>query len=320
MSAQDIVPSFETATDISSVIRARRAAKRQQIVLRCIAVLLILAAICAGGFPAFMQYRSSRELAAATERASRRVHDWPEPLADNAFAAAQAYNKRLATSTQPVLGEAADPFGVSGGTASKSSQDTEYHALLDAGNGVMGSIRIPKISVDLPIYHGTSQSSLVLGAGHLYGSSLPVGGSDTHAVITGHRGMVEAAMFTRLDEMGVGDYFYIKQMNRTLGYRVDRISVIDPSDTSKLRIVPGEDRVTLMTCTPYGINTHRLLISALRSHMPDQIPYLEDAVGDARHVGIGVGAVLLCAGLAVIWLRRRPWHIRRHAAAWPDQR
>lgn len=320
MSVQDIVPSFETATDISAELRVRKAARRQQIVLRCIAALLIVAAICAGGFPVLMQYRSSRDLAAATERAMRRVHDWPQPLADNAFAEAQAYNRKLVESTQPVLGEAADPFGASGGGTSKASQDQEYHAMVNAGNGVMGSIRIPKISVDLPIYHGTSQSTLAVGAGHLYGSSLPVGGKDTHAVITGHRGLVEASMFTRLDEMNVGDYFYIRLMNRTLGYRVDRITVIEPSDTSKLRIVPGEDRVTLMTCTPYGINTHRLLISAVRSRIPEQIPYLEHAVGDARHIGVGIGAGILCVGLMMLWLRRHPWHVRRHAANWPDQR
>ena len=103
--------------------------------------------------------------------------------------------------------------------------------------------------MDLPIYHGTSESALASGTGHLYGSSLPVGGESTHSVITGHRCLVEAMMFTRLDEMKVGDYFYIDVMGETLGYRVDRIEVIEPDDTSRLKIVEGEDRVTLMTCT-----------------------------------------------------------------------
>lgn len=153
----------------------------------------------------------------------------------------------------------------------------------------MGTIRIPKISVRLPIYHGTSESALASGAGHLYGSSLPVGGKSTHAVLTGHRGLVEAAMFTRLDEMRVGDYFYIEVMGRTLGYQVDRITVIEPNDTSQLKIVPGEDRVTLMTCTPYGVNTHRLLVSATRSAIPDEIPAENDAVKDARAIGAITG-------------------------------
>ena len=125
---------------------------------------------------------------------------------------------------------------------SASAKDKEYQSLLDSGDGVMGAIRIPKISVNLPVYHGTSELTLASGAGHLYGSSLPVGGKNTHSVITGHRGLVEAAMFTRLDEMRVGDYFYLDVMGRTLGYKVDRITEINPDDTSKLKIVPGEDR------------------------------------------------------------------------------
>ena len=132
----------------------------------------------------------------------------------------------------------------------------------------MGTIKVPKQSINLPIYHGTSEEALASGAGHLYGTSLPVGGKSTHSVITGHRGLVEAMMFTRLDEVKKGDFFYIEVMGETLGYKVDNISVILPDDTSKLRIAPGEDRVTLMTCTPYGVNTHRLLISGHRVSIP----------------------------------------------------
>ena len=171
----------------------------------------------------------------------------------------------------------------------------------------------------LPIYHGTSQSALASGAGHLYGSSLPVGGKDTHAVITGHRGLVDAMMFTRLDEMRVGDYFYIEVMGRTLGYKVDRISVIEPNDTSKLKIVPSEDRVTLMTCTPYGVNTHRLLVSAVRSPIPDVVPAEHDAAKDARTIATTAAVATLLLGLLLAWLRGRPWHIRRHAAWWPKR-
>ena len=174
-------------------------------------------------------------------------------------------------------------------------------------------------SVRLPIYHGTSESALASGAGHLYGSSLPVGGKSTHAVLTGHRGLVEAAMFTRLDEMRVGDYFYIEVMGRTFGYQVDRITVIEPNDTSQLKIVPGEDRVTLMTCTPYGVNTLRLLVSATRSAIPDEIPAENDAVTDARAIGAITGIATLVVGALLVWLRRKPWHIRRHAAWWPKR-
>lgn len=366
LSLESRFPSFEEAIDVADEMRQRRHARGKTLAMRAIAALLIVAAICIGGFPAMLQYRSACDLSGTSVRSAQTVAGWPYPQADDAFAAAQDYNKRLAESGQPILGEAKDPFadvrggsrasvsdsgesdneaGESGpqlsdsgesdnqsgagtgadagsadaGSASASSADAEYRSLLDSGGGVMGTIRIPKISVRLPIYHGTSESALASGAGHLYGSSLPVGGKSTHAVLTGHRGLVEAAMFTRLDEMRVGDYFYIEVMGRTLGYQVDRITVIEPNDTSQLKIVPGEDRVTLMTCTPYGVNTHRLLVSATRSAIPDEIPAENDAVKDARAIGAITGIATLVVGVLLVWLRRKPWHIRRHAAWWPKR-
>lgn len=336
--------SFAEAIDVAGEIRQRRHARGTMLAMRAVAALLIVAAVCIGGFPAMLQYRSARDLSETSVSSAQTVAGWPYPQADDAFAAAQDYNKRLAESGQPILGEAKDPFadvrggsrasvsdsgesdnqsgadtGADAGSASASSVDAEYQSLLDSGGGVMGTIRIPKISVKLPIYHGTSESALASGAGHLYGSSLPVGGKSTHAVLTGHRGLVEAAMFTRLDEMRVGDYFYIEVMGRTLGYQVDRITVIEPNDTSQLKIVSGEDRVTLMTCTPYGVNTHRLLVSGTRSAIPDEIPAENDAVKDARTIGVITGIATLVLGMLLVWLRRKPWHIRRHAAWWPKR-
>ena len=185
----------------------------------------------------------------------------------------------------------------------------------------MGTIKVPKQSINLPFYHGTSEEALASGAGHLYGTSLPVGGKSTHSVITGHRGLVEALMFTRLDEVKEGDFFYIEVMGETLGYKVDRISVILPDDTSKLKIVPGEDRVTLMTCTPYGVNTHRLLISGHRVAIPMPAPEPNDVL-DARNIALGVGLGILAAGLFIIWLARRHEAARiiRHGAFWPWMR
>lgn len=361
LSLESRFPSFEEAIDVADEMRQRCHARGKTLAMRAIAALLIVAAICIGGFPAMLQYRSARDLSETSVRSAQTVAGWPYPQADDAFAAAQDYNKRLAESGQPILGEAKDPFadvrggsrasvsdsgesdnqagesgpqlsdsgesdnqsgadtGTDAGSASASSADAEYQSLLDSGGGVMGTIRIPKISVKLPIYHGTSESALASGAGHLYGSSLPVGGKSTHAVLTGHRGLVEAAMFTRLDEMRVGDYFYIEVMGRTFGYQVDRITVIEPNDTSQLKIVSGEDRVTLMTCTPYGVNTHRLLVSATRSAIPDEIPAENDAVKDARAIGAITGIATLVVGALLVWLRRKPWHIRRHAAWWPKR-
>lgn len=338
-----VPPTFAEATDVSEEIRERRADVGRSIALRVLAAVLIFSAIGIGLFPKVLQYQSAQKLASTSARSEQSVAGWPYPQADEAFAAAGAYNKRLAESGQPVIGEAEDPLaelycndqsGFSDGSGSSStgtvatgdgdknsasSKDAEYQRLLDTGDGVMGSIRIPKISVDLPIYHGTSERTLASGAGHLYGSSLPVGGKNTHAVITGHRGLVEALMFTRLDEMRVGDYFYIDVMGHTLGYMVDRIAEIDPNDTSQLKITSGEDRVTLMTCTPYGVNTHRLLVSALRSVIPEEIPAEDDAAKDARVIAGVVSVATLLGGLLLVWLRRCPWHVRRHAAWWPKR-
>lgn len=329
-------PTFAEATDASEAMRERRADRNKSIAMRVLAAVLILTALGIGMFPRVLQYRSARELASTSARSEQSVAGWPYPQADEAFAAAGAYNKRLAKSGQPVIGEAKDPLaelyddpqnaannasadGSDNSGDSASAKDKEYQSLLDSGDGVMGAIRIPKISVNLPVYHGTSEQTLASGAGHLYGSSLPVGGKDTHAVITGHRGLVEASMFTRLDEMRVGDYFYIDVMGHTLGYKVDRITEINPDDTSKLKIVPGEDRVTLMTCTPYGVNTHRLLVSALRSAIPEEIPAEDDAAKDVRVIAGVVSAATLLVGLLLVWLLRCPWHVRRHAAWWPKR-
>lgn len=144
-----------------------------------------------------------------------------------------------------------------------------YNSLLNiGGTGVMGSIEIPKIGVDLPIYHGTSDTVLQVAIGHIAGTSLPVGGAGTHCVLSGHRGLPSAKLFTNLDKLEEGDTFTIKVLNETLTYQVDQIAIVLPNDTSKLQIVPGKDYVTLVTCTPYGINTHRLLVRGVRIANP----------------------------------------------------
>ena len=177
-------PSFNEIIDVSDDMRRRRGRRRKTVAMRVSAALLIVISICIGGFPAMLQYRSAHELSNTSDRSARTVAGWPYPQADDAIAAAKEYNERLATSGQPILGEAKDPFSQVQGSSrssesgsnesdSASAKDTEYQSLLDSGSGVMGTIRIPKISVKLPIYHGTSQSALASGAGHLYGSSLP---------------------------------------------------------------------------------------------------------------------------------------------------
>lgn len=143
----------------------------------------------------------------------------------------------------------------------------DYSDILSIGEeGLIGSIQIPSISVNMPIYHGTDDKVLSVGAGHLEDTSLPVGGTNTHCVLTGHRGLPSSELFTRLDELQEGDLFFINVLDRTLTYQIDSIQVVYPEilDQNGFPIVLGEDRVTLMTCTPYGINTQRLLVSGHR--------------------------------------------------------
>lgn len=145
-----------------------------------------------------------------------------------------------------------------------------YENLLNiAGNGIMGYIEIPAIKVNLPIYHGTGSDTLERGVGHLLGSSLPVGGESTHTILTGHSGMATQKMFTDLEQLEIGDVFYIHVLNDTLAYQVRQTEAVLPHDTSLLNIVPGEDLATLVTCHPIGVNSHRLLVMGYR------IPYEE---------------------------------------------
>lgn len=206
-----------------------------------VAGILIAVAMVCTVVPLLMQYASQTSMSASASSIEQQVRLWPESRIDDELRAARAYNRDLVRSGQPVLGAQADPFSNGERLSSQAAQDQRYGRLLNEGHGIMGRVSIPKISVDLPIYHGTGDKQLSFGSGHLYGTSLPVGGNNTHAVITGHRGMVQAQMFTRLDEMREGDFIYISTMNRTLAYEVDRITVIEPTDTSQLRVVPGQD-------------------------------------------------------------------------------
>ena len=197
-----------------------------------------------------------------------------------------------------------DPFDAE----ALEEQNTEYEDLLDiGGDGVMGSVEIPGQDIYLPIYHGTSAESLEKGAGHLKNSSLPVGGKGTHAVISGHTALPTAEMFNDLSEVEEGDVFYIHVLGQILAYEVDQIKIVLPEDISDLLIHREEDYVTLVTCTPYGINSHRLLVRGTR------VPYEEaQAVTPSRgepedpmrtaYLAAAAAAALLAAGL---WYYRK---------------
>ena len=181
---------------------------------------------------------------------------------------AEAYNDALLPSILP------DSFAVA---EAQTEADSSYENSLNiAGDGMMGIVEIPKIDIKLPIYHGTSDEVLQKAAGHLEGSSLPIGGENTHAVISAHRGLPSASLFTDLDQLEIGDHFLIHVLDETLGYEVEQILVVDPEDTSALAVEDGEDLMTLLTCTPYGVNTQRLMV---RGH---RVPYEEQTVADEQ--------------------------------------
>lgn len=168
------------------------------------------------------------------------------------FEAADEYNKKLLQLEEPLL---------------EHNKLSNYHSILNVSStGMMGYITVPKISQELPVYHGTSDGVLSVAVGHLEGTSLPVGGKSTHSVVSAHRGLPTAVLFTHLDRMEVGDTFYFTILDRTITYEVDEIRIVEPYDTSLIRIVEGKDYCTLLTCTPYGINTQRLLV---RGHQVD---------------------------------------------------
>ena len=223
---------------------------------------------------------------------------------DGEWLKARQYNDELMPMILP------DSFAIA---EADEGEDEEYMAALNlAGDGIMGTVDIPKIGIKLPIYHTTDEEVLEKAAGHLEGSSLPIGGESTHAVISAHRGLPSASLFTDLDLLETGDHFLIHVLDETLCYEVDQILTVEPDETDALQVEEGEDLVTLLTCTPYGVNTQRLLV---RGH---RVPYEEAVVAEEEtplaavslhtnyllwvFVGLGVTALFIL-GL-FLWDRR----------------
>lgn len=221
---------------------------------------------------------------------------------------ADEYNRQLLLKPQ-IIGETMED-GETAGDFSFNT-DTVYHDVLDYGDGVMGQLLIPVIGVNMPIRHGANGYALEHGVGHLHGTSLPVGGADTHAVLTGHTGEADKALFSRLNELETGDLFYIKTGARTLAYRVEDVRTVLPKETESLKIRKGKDLVTLVTCTPIFVNSHRLLVTGVRQRIPDQAPWPEETIRQVSREGslpqawrvmLVVLAVLLPC--AVLWGKR----------------
>lgn len=273
--------------------RARRLLARSRMyaaaALACLIVGGIL--IC---MPRIQQLIGDRTVDRQARGVSQSAAMFPSSSRQDAIRGAVAYNERLYRSGQPQIGEPV----FDGKTKGDFQGDDEYRRQLSVnGLDAMGELLVPKISVDLPIMHGAGQDVLEHAAGHLAGTSLPVGGRNTRAVITGHSNLKGATLFTRLGELEKGDPFYIRVMGNTMAYRVSDIRIVSPTDTKALKIRKGRDEVTLLTCTGQG-NTLRLLITGERNSMPDQAPLPGDAPGDTKEA-ILISAVITTGVLIV---------------------
>ena len=245
--------------------------KRKRLILTIAMILLFLAGLSLLLYPfvanQWNNYRQQRLISSYEDTVARK-EEAGEIDYEAEWAKAQAYNEALLPSILP------DSFAVA---EASDEPDEEYMSCLNiTGDGMMGMVEIPKIDVNLPIYHTTSEEVLEKAAGHLEGSSLPVGGESTHAVISAHRGLPSASLFTDLDQLEEGDHFLIHVLDDTLCYEVDQILVVEPKETESLAVEEGEDLVTLLTCTPYGVNSDRLLV---RGH---RVPYVPEEVEDEQ--------------------------------------
>lgn len=214
------------------------------------------------------------------------------------FQQAQIYNENL-------LGQPAhDPFIPGSGVVMPNN----YYQVLNVG-GTMGQLEIPSIDVNLPIYHGTKETVLRKAVGHLEGSALPIGGDGTHTVLTSHTGLTQAKLFTDLTELKKGDHFYIHVLDRTLAYEVDKISVVDPEQTELLKADKGKDYATLLTCTPYGVNSHRLLVRGKRVAYQPTKKMKKKKMTKENYLLLKV--VLMTSGVMLVLILLNYWRIKR---------
>lgn len=214
-------------------------------------VLILLVGLSLLLYPSVSDYWNSLHQTRAIAAYAEEVANLDNDAYDQLWQDAASYNQSLLTRSNTYL--------------LSDEQKAEYARLLDvSGLGIMGYIEIPEIDVSLPIYHGTGESVLQIAVGHLEWSSLPVGGESTHCVLSGHRGLPSAKLFTNLDKLREGDTFLLRVLDEVLTYEVDQILIVEPQETAALQIEEGKDYCTLVTCTPYGINTHRLLVRGHR--------------------------------------------------------
>ncbi|MBU5482667.1 class C sortase [Blautia sp. MSJ-19] len=276
--------------------------KKQNIIF----FLFLLAGLGVLNYPFISQRINQRNQSQVIYGYEDAVDDLDNEDVEKMFHDANTYNVDLLSQTQELM----DSFNESGDTGREKTTDqayARYESLLNpSGNGLMGYLEIPAIGADMPVFHGTGERALEQGAGHLYGTSLPVGGKGSHAVLAAHTGIASKMLFTDLDQLKEGDCFYLHILGETLAYQVDQAVIVLPEETELLEIDKNKDYVTLVTCTPYGINSHRLLVRGMR------IPYEEAVEQEVQQAESGfrvwgrrvfVLSVLFLLGAGIVLLK-----------------
>lgn len=274
----------------------RKKKKKKRKLFDILRILVLLVALSVLLYPTISNYLYEKNSSKIVENYDDTMEKISEEKMREIIEQARAYNRKLVGSVT-----------VGGDTFSTTADvPPQYEEQLNTeDDGMMGYVTIPKINVELPIYHGTSEAVLQVGVGHFASSSLPVGGETTHAVLTGHRGLPSKKLFTDLDKIVKGDIFYVKILNETLAYEVDQILTVLPEQTDALQIEKGKDYVTLVTCTPYAVNTHRLLIRGTRIPYEEAVLKTPDIIDDSikipfevKVLGIGIFALIV---MILIW-------------------
>lgn len=275
-------------------------------ILILLAAFVFLAAMGITVYPLVSNYVNDRYASEVRTDYTRKVQELDDTEIQKAFAAAQAYNESLL------------PLRYSKEAVQTASE--EYDRMLNLNDsGIMGYVEIPQIQVKLPIYHGTGEDILQKGVGHLTGSSLPIGGEGCHCVLTGHSGVAGNRLFSDLDQLQVGDVFYLYILDQTLAYQVTEINRVLPHETDLLAPVAGKDLCTLVTCYPYGVNSHRLLIRGTRIPYEDAVIIEEQAAANEAPakstwkeqyyaglaIGGGTAVVAIVVGAIILLLRRK---------------
>lgn len=290
--------------------RIRKAQRRRRLFTILPPVLLVLG-ILVLLYPVIATYQNNLEQQRIAKAFSaEQTNLGPDVLKDE-LARADEYNRQAAEA--PIL----DPWLES--QRPNTPQYSNYLSRLDV-NPVMATVKVPSADISLPIYHGTETSTLEKGVGHLFGTALPVGGEGTHTVLTGHSGLGSATMFDHLNRVKVGDVFYIEVLGRHLKYKVTDIRTVLPNETESLNKVAGKDLATLITCTPYGINTHRLLVTGERVPMDDEqvaaeSAKVEPAVVQTWMIAVVIGIIAVLIATAVLWGFARKNRKKREAEA-----